>query len=72
MLAKYMRERGGPVEEHYQYVIRYLNPVPRVEPAAVETVLRMVGQAGAPGLKIYDNSIMDRLVQEGYKEGVKK
>lgn len=72
VLAKYMRERGGSVEEHYQYVIRYLNPVPRVEPAAVETVLRMVGQAGATGLKIYDNSIMDRLVQEGYKEGVKK
>jgi len=43
-----------------------------VEPAAVETVLRMIGETGAPGLRIYDNSIMDRLVQEGYKEGVKK
>ena len=68
VLEKYMRERGGLVEEHYQYVIRYLNPVPRVEPAAVETVLKMIGETGAPGLRIYDNSIMDRLLQEGLME----
>jgi hypothetical protein len=72
VLAKYMRERGGSVEEHYQYAVRYLNPVPRVEPAAVETVLRMVGQSGAPAVKIYDNSIMDRVAQEGSVERINK
>ncbi len=71
-LAKYMRERGGSAEENYQYVIRYLNPVPRVEPAAVETVLKMIGQTAPPGSKIYDNSIMDRLVQEKETERIKK
>ena len=63
VLGKYMRARGGLVEENYQYAIRYLNPVPRVEPAAVETVLEMLGKTSAAGLKIYDNSIIDRLVQ---------
>ncbi|MBI4523233.1 MAG: ABC transporter substrate-binding protein [Deltaproteobacteria bacterium] len=72
VLAKYMRERGGLAEEHYQYVVRYLSPVPRVEPAAVETVLKMIGHTNVSGVKIYDNTIMDRLVQEGYPEGVKK
>lgn len=72
VLGKYMRERGGSVEEHYQYAIRYLNPVPRVEPAAVETVLEMLGQTNVSGLKIYDNSIVERLVREGYFEGVKR
>jgi ABC-type nitrate/sulfonate/bicarbonate transport system substrate-binding protein len=68
VLAKYMRERGGSVEEHYQYAVRYLNPVPRVEPAAVETVLEMLGKTSSAGLKIYDNSIMDRVVREGLLE----
>ncbi len=69
-LEKYMRERGGSVEENYQYVIRYLNPVPRVDPAAVETVLKMIGRTSAPASRIYDNSIMDRLVQERFIEGI--
>lgn len=68
VLAKYMRERGGRAEEHYQWVLRYMNSVPRVEPAAVETVLKMIGQPAAPGTRIYDNSIMDRLVREGLFE----
>lgn len=72
VLAKYMRQRGGSVETHYQYVMRYLNPVPRVEPAAVETVLKMIGQSSPPGMKIYDNSIMDRLVKEGFIERLNK
>ncbi len=71
-LEKYMRDRRGSVEENYQYVIRYLSPVPMIDPAAVETVLKMVGQISTPGLKIYDNSIMDRLVQERQIERTKK
>lgn len=68
VLGKYMRARGGLVEENYQYAIRYLNPVPRVEPAAVETVLEMLGKTSTAGLKIYDNSIIDRVAQEGSVE----
>lgn len=65
VLAKYMRQRGGPAETHYEFVTRYLDSIPRVDPAAVDTVLEMVGQKGAPKAQLFDNSIVDRLVQEG-------
>jgi NitT/TauT family transport system substrate-binding protein len=73
VLEKYMGQRGGTSEMHYQFVTKYLDSIPRVEPAAVETVLEMVGSTGAAKAKLFDNAIVDRLVQEGivdklYKE----
>ena len=38
----------------------------RVDPAAVDTVLEMVGQKGPPKVQLYDNAIVDRLAQEGF------
>lgn len=66
VLGKYMRGRGGMVETHHQWVMRYLDVTPRVEPEAVETVLAIVGHSGPLKVKIYDNSIIDRLVREGF------
>jgi NitT/TauT family transport system substrate-binding protein len=66
MLARYMGPRGGAPEMHYDFVTKYLDSIPRVDPAAVDTVLEMVGSAGAAKAKLFDNSIVDRLVQEGY------
>jgi len=68
LLAKYMGQRGGSSEMHYEFVTKYLDSVPRVDPAAVETVLEMVGQSGAPKAQLYDNAIVDRLAQEGFIE----
>jgi hypothetical protein len=34
----------------------------------VETILTMVGQSVPPGVKIFDNSIIDKLVQEGFTD----
>ena len=73
VLAKYMGQRGGSADVHYEFVMKYLEAVPRVEPAAVDTVLEMVGSKEAAKSRLYDNSIVDRLVQEGlidrlYKE----
>ena len=73
VLAKYMGQRGGSADVHYEFVMKYLEAVPRVEPAAVDTVLEMVGSKEAAKTRLYDNSIVDRLVQEGlidrlYKE----
>jgi hypothetical protein len=65
VLERYMGQRGGSAEMHYQFVTKYLDSIPRVEPEAVETVLEMVGSAGAAKAKLFDNSIVDRLVQEG-------
>ena len=65
VLAKYMGQRGGSADVHYEFVMKYLEAVPRVEPAAVDTVLEMVGSKEAAKIKLYDNSVVDRLVQEG-------
>jgi hypothetical protein len=60
-----MGPRGGGPELHYEFVMKYLDAVPRVDPAAVDTVLEMVGQPEPDKAKIFDNSIVDRLVQQG-------
>jgi NitT/TauT family transport system substrate-binding protein len=66
LLAKYMGQRGGTSEMHYEFVTKYLDSVPRVDPAAVDTVLEMVGSSGATKTKLFDNSIVERLVQQGF------
>src|SRR5439155_23744734 len=65
VLEKYMGQKGGPAEMHYEFVSKYLDSVPRVDPAAVQTVLEMVGSGGAAKAKLFDNSIVDHLVQDG-------
>jgi hypothetical protein len=45
-----------------------LDSIPRIDPAAVDTVLEMVGAKDAPKAKLYDNSIVDRLVHEGFTD----
>lgn len=65
VLAKYMGQRGGSADVHYDFVMKYLEAVPRVDPAAVDTVLEMVGSKEAAKTKLYDNSVVDRLVREG-------
>ena len=66
LLEKYLGARGGSAEGHYEFVTRYLDSVPRVDPAAVDTVLEMVGAKGAAKSKLFDNSIVDRLAREGF------
>ena len=66
MFERYMGQRGGSAEMHHDFVMRYLDSVPRIDPAAVDTVLEMVGSKGAPKTKLFDNSIVDRLAQEGF------
>src|SRR6266511_2618999 len=66
LLEKYMGQRGSSSELHYEFVSKYLDSVPRVDPAAVDTVLEMVGSKAAPKTKLFDNSIVDRLSQEGF------
>lgn len=65
VLEKYMGQRGGSAEMHYDFVMKYLDSVPRVDPAAVETALEMVGASGAAKGKLFDNSIVDRFVEQG-------
>ncbi len=66
VLEKYMGQRGGSAEQHYEFVTKYLDAIPRVDPAAIETVLEMVGQKSPPKVQLFDNAIVDRLAQEGF------
>lgn len=66
LLAKYMGRRGGLPEMHYEFVMKYLDAVPKVEPAAIDTILEMVGHSGPARVKLFDNSIIDKLIQEGF------
>lgn len=51
---------------HYEFVMKYLDAVPKVEPAAVETILEMVGHSGPVRTQLFDNSIIERLAKEGF------
>jgi len=72
LFEKYMGQRGGSAEMHYDFVMRYLDSVPRIDPAAVDTVLEMVGAKGAPRDRLYDNTIIDRLIHEGFTDKLYK
>jgi NitT/TauT family transport system substrate-binding protein len=72
VLGKYMGRRGGTPEMHYEFVVKYLDSVPRVDPAAVETILEMVGHAGPTRTRLFDNSIIDKLSQEGFIDALYK
>ncbi|HEY1268090.1 MAG TPA: ABC transporter substrate-binding protein [Candidatus Binatia bacterium] len=65
VLSKYLRQRGGSPEWQYEYVLKYFDRVPRIEPGAVEMVLAMLGHSG-PAPRIADNSIIDKLEREGF------
>jgi NitT/TauT family transport system substrate-binding protein len=66
VLGKYMGQRGGAPEMHYDFVVKYLDPVPRVDPAAVDTILEMVGHSGPVPARLFDNAVIDKLRGEGF------
>ena len=77
VIAQYMRlrpETAGQqdVIEHYDYAVKYLDRVPRVEPAVIKTVLAWVGKGSIPVEGFFDNRIMDQLVQERFVDGLYK
>ncbi len=67
VLAKYSRLRDAKLlEEMYQHSVSYLDRIPRVESEAVSTILETMGKKGIPLETFADNSIVDRLVREGF------
>ncbi len=60
------------VEEIYSDAAKYVDPVPRVEPDAVAATLELMGKKGLPIETFADNSIIDRLVREGFVDQVYK
>ncbi len=67
VIAKYahMTDRKM-IEDHYRDSVTYLDRIPRAEPEAVQTILEFMGKKGTPVETFQDNSIVDRLVREGF------
>jgi ABC-type nitrate/sulfonate/bicarbonate transport system substrate-binding protein len=66
MIGKYSRQRADAREEIYQEAVKYLLKNPRIEPVLIQTVLDWMGKPDTPVQKFFDNSIVDRLAQEGF------
>lgn len=68
-LAKYTRLKDSKMlEDMYRDSTTYLERVPRVEPEAVRTLLQFMGKRDVPVETFADNTIVDRLVKEGFVE----
>jgi ABC-type nitrate/sulfonate/bicarbonate transport system substrate-binding protein len=70
VMRKYLRKTE--VEDSYEYAARYLERVPRVDPTAIQTVLAWEGKSDIAPTRFYDNSIIDRLVHEGFIDNLYK
>ena len=69
VVAQYTRYTDPKfIESQYSDSSNYLDRVPRVEKAAVAPILEFMEQKDIPLETFADNSIIDRLVAEGYIE----
>jgi len=58
------------VEEIYSDAAKYVDRIPRVEPEAVAATLELMGKKGIPIESFADNTIIDRLIKEGFVEEI--
>src|SRR5919109_3718893 len=67
IIAKYSRLSDPKmIEEHYNDSVTYLDRIPRAEPEAVQTILEFSGKKGIPVETFQDNSIVEKLIREGF------
>jgi ABC-type nitrate/sulfonate/bicarbonate transport system substrate-binding protein len=72
VLAKYLLGDGGSLDEAYEYAVKYLDRQARVEPAVIQTVLNWESKGETPVNDFFDNSIIDRIIKEGFVERLYK
>ncbi len=66
-IAKYARLRDQKkIDEIYQDSILYLEKTPRVEPEAINSILDFMGKKGVPVETFADNTLVDKMVHEGF------
>jgi hypothetical protein len=65
-IAKYMRRDPSTVTEPYEYAVKYLDSIPIVEPAVIQTVLNWEGKGSVPVTDFFDNTIIERLTKDGF------
>jgi NitT/TauT family transport system substrate-binding protein len=67
VVAKYSRlTEAKNIEDHYKDSVTYLERTPRAEPEAIVTILEFLGKKAIPPETFVDNSIVDRMVREGF------
>ena len=72
-VARYTRlKEPKAVDEIYSDAAKYVDRIPRVEAEAVSTTLDFMGKKGLPIETFADNSIIDRLVKEGFVDQLYK
>ncbi|HEY7316689.1 MAG TPA: hypothetical protein VIE89_03875 [Candidatus Binatia bacterium] len=75
IFSKYFK-RSDPafVDETYAIVVKYPERIPRVDPRTIATAIEIESIKGARAEelsnKLVDNSIVDRLVKEGFTDKV--
>ena len=68
VLNKYLRRPSEDQEEPYSYAIKYLERYPRVDPETVQTVLDWMKIPHTPSSRVFDNSIIESIKQQGFIE----
>jgi ABC-type nitrate/sulfonate/bicarbonate transport system substrate-binding protein len=73
VIAKYTRLKDPKlIDELYNDAVKFLDRVPRVEPEAIAPIVEFMGKKPIPLETIADNSVIDRLVREGFIEKLYK
>jgi NitT/TauT family transport system substrate-binding protein len=72
VLAKYLLGGGDSLDEAYEYAVKYLDRQARVEPAVIQTVLNWESKGETSVNDFFDNSIIDRIIKEGFVERLYK
>lgn len=71
VIGKYMRLRPEAVgeqtmSENYDYAYNSIDVEPKVGPAVIQTVLNWTGKSTVRVEEFFDNTIVDRILQEGF------
>ena len=72
VLGKYLLGGGESLDEAYEYAVKYLDREARVDPAVIQTVLNWENKGDTSVNEFFDNSIIDRIIKEGFVERLYK
>jgi hypothetical protein len=71
VLGKYLLG-GDSLDEAYEYAVKYLDREAKVDPAVIQTVLNWENKGETPVNDFFDNSIIDRIIKEGFVDRLYK
>jgi len=72
VLAKYLLGGGESLDEACEYAVKYLDREARVDPAVIQTVLNWENKGETSVNDFFDNSIIDRIIKEGFVDRLYK